>query len=79
LRTWFLAEFPNFSNASIVHGCNAGQSEEVGSSDTYVWSPTGLRVFQQDNPEPGGDVAAVKAGNVSITPLRTAFLHGTAE
>ncbi|KAK9826760.1 hypothetical protein WJX81_006820 [Elliptochloris bilobata] len=43
----------------------------------YEWGPEGLRVFQIETPEAGSDVAAIKEGHVSVTPLRAGFLSGT--
>ncbi|BDA43778.1 probable 5'-nucleotidase SurE [Coccomyxa sp. Obi] len=42
---------------------------------SYVWAPKGLRVFQTDDTElvQGGDVHAIKHGNVSVTPLYAHF------
>jgi len=48
-------------------------------SGCYEWSPKALRVFEIENPQPGGDVAAIKAGNVSVTPLSCGFGPGTHE
>jgi hypothetical protein len=53
----------------VVYG---GADKRDGEVDMYDWGPTGLRVFQAPNPE--GDVAAIKAGNVSITALRAGFM-----
>lgn len=39
----------------------------------YEWGPSGLRVFEAANPAPGGDVAAVAAGWVSVSKLRAAL------
>ncbi len=53
--------------------CDAGESESEPGS--YVWAPKGLRVFQIDDSElaQGGDVHAIKHGNVSVTPLYAHF------
>jgi broad specificity polyphosphatase/5'/3'-nucleotidase SurE len=45
-------------------------------SGHYEWSPKALRVFQIEHPQPGGDVAAIKDGNVSVTPLDCGFGAG---
>ena len=42
----------------------------------YEWSPKALRVFEIEHPQPGGDVAAIKSGNVSVTPLDCGFGAG---
>jgi hypothetical protein len=50
-------------------------------SGHYEWSPKALRVFEIEHPQSGGDVAAIKAGNVSVTPLDCGFsagVHGQA-
>lgn len=39
----------------------------------YEWGPSGLRVFEAASPAPGGDVAAVAAGCVSVSKLRAAL------
>ena len=46
-----------------------------GKSGTYEWAPKGLKPFDLPAPTAGGDVAAVKAGHVSISPLRTGFIQ----
>lgn len=51
-----------------------GQSSEDAS--VYEWGPQGLRVFETLTPEAGSDVAAIKAGHVSLTPLKAGFLSG---
>ena len=42
-------------------------------SGCYEWAPTGLKVFEVEHPTPGSDVAAIKGGNVSVTPLSAGF------
>ena len=39
----------------------------------YEWGPSGLRVFEAAAPAAGGDVAAIAAGRVSVSPLRAAL------
>eukprot|EP00208_Stichococcus_sp_RCC1054_P002245 CAMPEP_0206135278 /NCGR_PEP_ID=MMETSP1473-20131121/600_1 /ASSEMBLY_ACC=CAM_ASM_001109 /TAXON_ID=1461547 /ORGANISM="Stichococcus sp, Strain RCC1054" /LENGTH=255 /DNA_ID=CAMNT_0053527079 /DNA_START=302 /DNA_END=1069 /DNA_ORIENTATION=+ len=48
-----------------------GLNEENGC---YEWSPKGLRVFEVDQALPGSDVAAIKLGHVSVTPLKAGFV-----
>lgn len=45
-------------------------------SGQYEWGPKALRVFEIEHPQPGGDVAAIKAGHVSVTPLDCGFAAG---
>ncbi|KAA6421610.1 MAG: hypothetical protein FRX49_08553 [Trebouxia sp. A1-2] len=45
----------------------------------YEWGPKGLKPFDLPAPTAGGDVAAVKAGHVSISALRTGFIQPTAK
>ena len=42
-----------------------------------MWGPVGLRVFQEEDCDllVGGDVLAVKQGNISVTALRAGFLQ----
>jgi len=49
----------------------AGYSGLFGSTteDRYEWSPTGIRAFDSEQVQEGSDVAAVRDGKVSITPL----------
>jgi broad specificity polyphosphatase/5'/3'-nucleotidase SurE len=46
-------------------------------SGQYEWGPKALRVFEIEHPQPGGDVAAIKAGHVSVTPLDCGFAAGS--
>ncbi|KAL3149811.1 hypothetical protein ABBQ38_013636 [Trebouxia sp. C0009 RCD-2024] len=46
-----------------------------GKSGAFEWAPKGLKPFDLPAPTAGGDVAAVKAGHVSISPLRTGFIQ----
>lgn len=46
-----------------------------GKSGAFEWGPKGLKPFDLPAPTPGGDVAAVKAGHVSISALRTGFIQ----
>ncbi|KAK9803155.1 hypothetical protein WJX72_005475 [[Myrmecia] bisecta] len=50
---------------------------EADSDGSYVWGPTGLKVFEGAEPVEGGDVAAIRAGNVSVTALKAGFLSQT--
>lgn len=45
----------------------------------FEWGPSGLRVFDSEGQRPGGDVAAVAAGRVSVTPLRASLTHAGGE
>jgi hypothetical protein len=45
----------------------------------YEWGPKGLKPFDLPAPTAGGDVAAVKAGHVSISALRTGFIQPAAK
>ena len=49
----------------------AGYSGLFGSTekDKYEWNPTGIRAFDSEHVTEGSDVAAVRDGKVSITPL----------
>ena len=49
------------------------EEEKQGAKVSYSWSPGGERVFDSENPQKGGDVAAVKQGHVSISKLRPNF------
>ena len=55
----------------------AAAGPDEGAPLFFEWAPTGAKVFAKDRPEselsPGGDVAAVRAGRVSISPLDPAF------
>ena len=53
---------------------NAALNNDSGQ---YEWSPKALRVFEIEHPQPGGDVAAIKAGHVSVTPLDCGFAAGS--
>lgn len=44
----------------------------------FEWGPSGLRVFESEGQRAGGDVAAVAAGRVSVTPLRASLTHAGA-
>ena len=53
-----------------------GHAEAIeGKEGGYEWGPKGLKPFDLPAPTEGGDVAAVKAGHVSISPLRTGFIQ----
>ena len=43
------------------------------STSAFAWGPSGLRVFESPDPAPGGDVAAIAAGHVSVSPLVAGF------
>lgn len=43
------------------------------ASSFFVWGPSGLRVFEAPHPAPGGDVAAIAAGHISVSPLVAGF------
>ena len=58
------------------HGVLWAAEQSNKDAWTYYWDPEGLRVFQTPSPEAGSDVAAIKAGHVSVTPLRAGFLAG---
>ena len=46
-----------------------------GKEGEFEWGPKGLKPFDLPAPTAGGDVAAVKAGHVSISALRTGFIQ----
>ena len=46
-----------------------------GQDEAYEWGPKGLKPFDLPAPTAGGDVAAVKAGHVSISALNTGFIQ----
>lgn len=46
-----------------------------GQEGSYEWGPKGLKPFDLPAPTAGGDVAAVKAGHVSISALNTGFIQ----
>lgn len=50
-----------------------------GQEGGYEWGPKGLKPFDLPAPTAGGDVAAVKAGHVSISALRTGFIQPAAK
>ena len=52
--------------------CSAAEPVE-GQADTFEWGPVGIRPFDATDPQAGGDVATVKTGHVSVTPLRTGY------
>lgn len=52
-------------------GGEGGADKKAGES--AVWAPDGVRVFEAEHPALGGDVAAVKAGRVSISALAPAL------
>ena len=52
--------------------CSAAEPVE-GQADTFEWEPVGIRPFDATDPQAGGDVATVKLGHVSVTPLRTGY------
>jgi hypothetical protein len=57
--------------------CGPVAGQRDGEVEMYDWGPVGLRVFQAPDNDPEGDVAAIKAGNVSVSALRAGFLpHG---
>lgn len=41
----------------------------------YKWQPAKLRPFDGPTPVTGGDVAAIRNGNVSVTPLGATLQH----
>jgi len=49
-----------------------------GKEGAFEWGPKGLKPFDLPAPTAGGDVAAVKAGHVSISALRTGFIQPAA-
>ena len=68
--------------ASVIYccmqACKAVQvlAEAVeGQDGAYEWGPKGLKPFDLPAPTAGGDVAAVKAGHVSISALKTGFIQ----
>lgn len=46
-----------------------------GQDGSYEWAPKGLKPFDLPAPTAGGDVAAVKAGHVSISAMNTGFIQ----
>jgi hypothetical protein len=54
---------------------SSGPADPADPHD-YEWGPSGLRVFDAASPAPGGDVAAIARGRVSVSPLRAAFAAG---
>jgi len=56
------------------NGGGSGGGVAAGSS-RFEWGPSGLRVFDAPDPAPGGDVAAIAAGHISVTPLMAGFGH----
>ena len=55
----------------------AAVGPDEGAPLFFEWAPTGAKVFAKERREcelaPGGDVAALRAGRVSISPLDPAF------
>ena len=53
----------------------AGAEPSEEGDESFVWGPTGLRVFQEEDKNllEGSDVWAVKRGNISITALKAGF------
>jgi 5'/3'-nucleotidase SurE len=45
----------------------------AATSSFFAWGPSGLRVFEAPDPAPGGDVAAIAAGHISVSPLVAGF------
>lgn len=50
-----------------------------GKQGGFEWGPKGLKPFDLPAPTAGGDVAAVKAGHVSISALCTGFIQPSAK
>ena len=54
-----------------TQNCFAALNEDSGC---YEWHPEGLKVFEVDEAPPGSDVAAIKLGHISVTPLKAGFI-----
>ena len=67
----------NYNGLNYAHSADAEaiDNQEGG----YEWGPKGLKPFDLPAPTAGGDVAAVKAGHVSISALRTGFIQPAAK
>ena len=54
-------------------GGGAARAPLPPATSAFAWGPSGLRVFEAPHPAPGGDVAAIAAGHISVSPLVAGF------
>ncbi len=69
----------NYNGQAVNHAYCADAEAIDNQEGGYEWGPKGLKPFDLPAPTAGGDVAAVKAGHVSISALRTGFIQPDAK